>query len=100
MIHVAKKGEWVKIHRIVLESSERAPHIPEDTKKVPLEMWLNGFLEEDGEIGQTVSVKTLSGRTASGKLVEISPRYTHDFGEPIEELMKIGPALKALLEAN
>lgn len=36
----AGKGEWVMIHNIVLAPSERAPQVPDDTKEVPLEMWV------------------------------------------------------------
>jgi sulfur transfer protein SufE len=34
----AKKGDWVQVYRVVLEAGERAPQVPEDTAKVPLEM--------------------------------------------------------------
>ncbi len=98
MIDMAKKGDWVKIHNVVLAPSQRSSNLPEDTKKVPLEAWINGFLNEDGEIGETVKITTLSGRTVSGTLVEVNPRYTHDFGDPIPELLKIGPHLKKQLE--
>ncbi|MGR8952181.1 MAG: 2-amino-4-ketopentanoate thiolase, partial [Gammaproteobacteria bacterium] len=40
------KGVWVEIHDIVLEAGERAPQVPEDTAKVPLEMCVKGFLTE------------------------------------------------------
>ncbi len=40
----ARKGDWVRIHNIVLEvGGERAPNIPEDTQNVPLEVWDKGF---------------------------------------------------------
>ncbi len=39
----AKKGDWVQIHQIVLKPEERAPQVPEDTKKVPLEFWVKGY---------------------------------------------------------
>ena len=39
----AKKGDWVRIHNIVLEVGERAPNIPEDTQEIPLELWDKGF---------------------------------------------------------
>ncbi len=97
---MAKRGDWVKIHAIVLRAEERSPHLPQDTKKVPLEMWVNGFLREDAKIGDEVQVSTLSGRIVSGTLVEVNPRYTHDFGDPIAELLKIGPNLKRILEEN
>ena len=37
---MVKKGTWVLIHRNILEPEERAPQVPDDTKKVPLEMWI------------------------------------------------------------
>lgn len=95
---MAKKGDWVKIHNVILEPSQRVSNLPEDTKKVPLEAWTNGFLNEDGEIGQVVSITTLSGRSITGTLTEINPRYIHDFGNPVPELLKIGPILKKQIE--
>ena len=40
----ARKGDWVRIHNIVLKVGERASTIPEETQNVPLEMWDKGFL--------------------------------------------------------
>ena len=31
---IIKKGSWVQIHYIVLQPSERADNVPEDTKQV------------------------------------------------------------------
>ncbi len=97
---MAKRGDWVKVHSIVLKAEERSSHLPEDTKKVPLEMWINGFLTEDAKLGENVEITTLSGRMVKGTLVEVNPRYTHDFGEPIPELLRIGPNLKRILEED
>ena len=97
---MAKRGDWVKVHSIVLKAEERSSHLPEDTKKVPLEMWINGFLTEDAKLGENVEITTLSGRMVKGTLVEVNPRYTHDFGEPIPELLRIGPSLKRILEED
>lgn len=93
----AKKGDWVKVHKIVLESSERAPQVPDDTKKVPLEMWVKGYLQEDAEIGDEVSVKTMTGRIVEGTLEKVNPTYRHSFGENVPELLKIGPQLRKIL---
>ncbi len=41
----AKINDWVIIHNIVLTPEERAPQVPEDTKKVSLEMWVKGFIK-------------------------------------------------------
>ncbi|SCY56967.1 2-amino-4-oxopentanoate thiolase subunit OrtA [Alkaliphilus peptidifermentans] len=94
---IAKQGTWVRIHDVVLTTEERAPNIPEDTKKVPLEMWTKGFIIDDGAIGDEVQVKTITGRTVKGKLVEINPYYRHDYGKFIPEILEIGIHLKTLL---
>lgn len=95
----AKKGEWVRIHKIVLEPEDRAPSLPEDTKKVPLEMWNKGFLLNDSaKIGEEVEIETYIGRKTSGKLVEINPYYTHDFGKCVPELLYIGRQVRSLVE--
>ena len=58
----AKKGDWVRIHNIVLEVGERAPNIPEDTQEIPLELWDKGFLTNDeANIGDMVEVETYIG---------------------------------------
>ncbi|MCD4711953.1 MAG: 2-amino-4-ketopentanoate thiolase [Clostridiales bacterium] len=93
----AKKGEWVKIYRVILKPEERAPQVPDDTKLVPLEMWVKGFITADAELGDIVEVKTITGRMESGKLVEINPTYTHSFGNFVPELLQIGLDLKEIL---
>ena len=93
----ALKGQWVKIHSIVLTPEERAPQVPDDTKKVPLEMWVKGHLLSDGEIGDLVKIKTMTGRIVEGNLFEINPTYKHSFGENIPELLEIGPKLRKIL---
>jgi hypothetical protein len=93
----AKKNDWVKIYRVILKPEERAPQVPDDTKLVPLEMWVKGFLISDAELGDLVEVKTITGRMESGKLVEINPTYTHSFGNFIPELLQIGLDLKEIL---
>jgi hypothetical protein len=35
-------------------------------------------------------VKTIIGRTLSGKLKTVNPGYSHSFGETIPELLRIG----------
>ena len=68
-----KAGTWVQVHEIVLKPEERTGKLPEDTKKVPLEMWVKGFLKEDAAIGDTVEIETLTGRMVSGSLVAAEP---------------------------
>ena len=55
---MAKKGDWVLTHSIVLTPEQRAAQVPEDTHRVPLEMWIKGRLTEDAEIGDTVEIVT------------------------------------------
>lgn len=51
---MAKKGDWVQIHSIVLRPGERAAGVPEDTAKAPLEMWVKGYLVSDAAMGITL----------------------------------------------
>lgn len=95
----AKKGDWVRIHKIILESNQRAENIPEDTKSVPLEMWDKGFLiNDEANIGENVEIETYIGRKTGGKLIEINPYYDHDYGKSVPEILYIGRQAKDLLE--
>jgi hypothetical protein len=95
----AKKGDWVRVYNVVLKADERAPQVPDDTKKVPLEMWVKGFLVNDkAEIGDEVEITTYIGRKMKGRLIEINPYYSHDFGKCVPELLYIGRQLRGILE--
>lgn len=97
-MRVAKAGEWVQIHNVILTARERAVHVPVDTRQVPFEMWLKGFLVDDAaQIGDEVTIATVTGRHVTGKLVAINPAYPHSFGEPVPELLAIGRELRALI---
>lgn len=97
----AKKGDWVRIHTIVLEVGQRATNIPEETQNVPLEMWDKGFLLEDSaNIGDKIKVETYIGRIVEGKLIEVNPYYQHDFGKCVPELLYIGRQAKELLSKD
>ena len=89
-------GTWVEIHRLVLRPGERAPQIPEDTKAVPLEMRVKGFLAAVAALGDEAEVITAAGRRVRGTLTEVNPPYTHGFGAPIPELSSIGRELRAI----
>lgn len=95
----AKKGEWVRIHRQVLSPEERAPHIPEETREHPLELWNKGFLLQDSGLpGDIVEVETIIGRTVKGRLLEINPNFDHSWGQCIPEVLQIGRQLRSLLK--
>lgn len=97
MTELFDKGVWVEIHTIVLEPGERAPQVPEDTAKIPLEMRVKGFLAEPAAIGDQAEIVTAAGRRLRGRLDAINPAYRHGFGPPIPELSTIGRELRALL---
>lgn len=99
MKNSASKGDWVRIKNTVLPVGERAANLPEETKKVPLDMWANGFLVgSEAKIGDEVTIKTLADRQLKGVMVEIMPLYNVNYGMPQPELMQIGPELRAILK--
>ena len=94
---MVKKGEWVRIHKVILTPAERAPQVPEDTKKVPLEMWVKGYLESDAEMGDEVNVTTTTGRKETGTLTAVNHSYGHGFGDFIPELLVIDNQVREIL---
>lgn len=91
------EGTWVEISCIVLEGGDRAPQVPEDTQKVPLELRTRGILTRPALLGEQAEIETVAGRRLVGKLVEVNPAYTHGFGRPIAELTPIGNEVRAVL---
>jgi hypothetical protein len=96
-MNAAKKGDWVQIHQIVLKPEERAPQVPDDTKQVPLELWLKGYAQEEAKLGEQVEIETTTGRKVTGELVAVNPKYIHTFGEFVPELLKIDRQVKEIL---
>lgn len=92
-----KENTWVQIKKIILKPEERTDNIPEETKKVPLLMWVKGKLLAKAEIGDEVEVKTLTGRIETGTLIEANPAYMHTYGKFIPELLEINHILKKTL---
>lgn len=92
-----KKGEWVRIHKNILEPSERAPQVPDDTKLCPLEMWDKGYLQVDAEMGDEVEIETVTGRKETGTLIEVNPYYEHDFGTFVPELLVIDKQVRDIV---
>jgi hypothetical protein len=90
MGEVVKAGTWVEVKNILLTPDQRAPQVPDDTKKTPYIMKVDGFLCQDAEIGSQVEIETLAGRKLSGTLEVVRPCYSHSFGETVEELLRIG----------
>jgi hypothetical protein len=97
MAEQVEQGAWVEIYCTVLTVDERAPHLPEDTKQVPLEMRVKGFLATDAVVGEEADIVTPAGRRLRGVLSAVNPPYSHGFGSPIAELLNIGSEVRSLL---
>ena len=94
---MAKKGDWVRNHKIILKPEERTGKLPEDTQAVPLEMWTKGYLLADAEIGDEVEIESVNGRHETGTLIELEPYYTHDYGVCVPELLAIDKQVREIL---
>ncbi len=94
----AIRGDWVRIHDIIMSPEERSERLPEDTRRVPLEMWVKGTLtEESARVGDKVTVETTTGRRVRGILIDTAPAWDHNFGTLVPELEVLGRRLKASL---
>ena len=83
------KGTYVRIRKTLLQPGERSPNLPEDTKQVPLKMWVKGVLQEDADLFDIVTIKTATGRFETGRLKEANPPYKHTYGDFVDEIMCI-----------
>lgn len=97
MTEAVDRGAWVEIHDIVLPPGERAAQVPDDTRKVPLEMRAKGFLMAPAVMGEEAEILTAAGRCLRGTLAVANPAYSHGFGPPIPELTAIGGEVRAML---
>jgi hypothetical protein len=96
---MAKKGDWVRIHKVVLPAAERTAKIPDDTKQVDFEMWVKGTLQnETAEIGDEVTILTATDREETGKLLEVNPYYTHSYGKFVPEIVEIDKQLRKIMQ--
>ena len=83
-------GTWVEIEQVVLTPEQRAPTLPEDTKRVAYVLRVSGFLITPAEIGGPARIRTIIGRELSGLLRSVNPSYNHSFGNTVPELLTIG----------
>ncbi len=91
------QGTWVELGATLLAPGERAPQVPEETQRVPLEMAVKGFLAHDAALGAEAEVVTPAGRRLRGTLRRAEPAPSHGFGPPVAELLAVGPELRARL---
>lgn len=80
---------YVEIYRMILTPLERAPHLPLDTRGVPFEMRVRGFLKHPANLGDKVIIETYTKRIEQGILVKVNPFFEHDFGHYVPILSKI-----------
>ncbi len=85
-----KAGTWVELSRVVLESAQRPAHVPDDTRATDFILRVRGFLLDDAEVGGPARVRTLADRVIEGILADASPRFVHDFGSAVPELLQVG----------
>ena len=97
MTELIARGSWVEIHNIVLNAGERAAQVPQDSRQVPLELRVRGFLVASAALGDEAEIETPTGRHLRGRLTTAYPAYTHTFGAPIPELSAIGGEVRAIL---
>jgi len=92
-------GAWVEVERVLLEPADRSAALPADTAARPMLVWVAGFAQGPAELGQDVTVETMTGRAVTGRLSAINPGYHHTFGNPLPELIHVGPDLRARVAA-
>lgn len=97
MADLVPAGTWVELHSVVLAAGERAPQVPEETQRVPLESRVRGWLVAPAAPGDAAEIRTAAGRRVSGQLIEVEPAYSHSFGPPVPELWVVGEELRAML---
>ena len=95
----ASAGDWVEVECVLLEPADRSKNLPDDTAAQPLRMWVKGFAVGDGNLGDDMTVETMTGRRVAGVLSAVNPGYFHTFGDPIPELVHVGKDLRARLAA-
>ncbi len=93
-------GSWVEIEQVVLPAGNRAPNVPEDTAAVDFVARIRGFLEADAQLGADVAVRTLAGRSVTGRLRAVDPRNPADFGNPVADLLRVGAAARRSLDGE
>ena len=70
----AVKNTWVEIGGVVLQKDQRASNLPDDTKQVPLEMRVKGFLVHDADKGAEAEI---IGRAVDVSTTNAAARHPH-----------------------
>jgi len=89
-----EQGTYVRIRQTVLKPEERTANLPEDTKQVPFKIWVKGYLQQDADMFDIVTIKTIDGRFVTGRLKEVHPPYRHSYGDFVPEVLQIRAIIK------
>lgn len=89
-----KKGTFVRIEKTILAPEDRTAKIPDDTKSVPFKMWTKGVLLEDTNLLEEAEIMTMAKRKDVGKVVEVDPFYTLNYGQFLEEMIEMDVSFK------
>ncbi|AGK53712.1 2-amino-4-oxopentanoate thiolase subunit OrtA [Bacillus sp. 1NLA3E] len=101
MEEMIKSGSYVQIYKIELKPEERTGKLPDDTKQVPLELWVKGFLQKDAKMNDQVAIKTITGRIEEGTLVAVNPAFNFGFGETyVPELLQVGIQVRKIVKGE
>lgn len=89
------EGTYVKVRVTYLEAGERIGRIPADTEQTPLLSFQQGWVKGEATIGVSATILTETGRTVTGTVVEVGPRYTHSFGYRLPAISAVRAQIQA-----
>ena len=89
-----EKNAFVQIYKTILRPNERAKNIPNDTRSIPMEMRVKGFLLTRAKVGDIVQIQTATGRIEEGILLVVEPYFTHNFGHHVKAIDRIRQIIK------
>ena len=95
---MVKKNSYGEIHKVIFKAKMRTAKIPDETKNVPYEKFMKGFLLADASIGDLVKVKTITGRILEGDLVQENPTFNLGYGTFVPQIMEIKRILREELD--
>ncbi len=87
---VITAGTWVEVQRVLLQPEQRSSALPEETRTCPYVLRMSGFLRNDAQIGDQVTISSMIGHEHTGELITVNPSYAHTFGATVPELLPIG----------
>lgn len=90
---------WTEVEWVVLEPVDRSAGAPEDTRAQRYVARCRG-LAADPVMGETARIRTPSGRTLQGRVVDVNPGYHHGFGRPLPEWTRMRQGLRELIDGD